>query len=100
MPFAVSKTVTSMVASTMIGASGDYGVVEQVVPIEQKFFEPVVERQCEQRTVRRNNWWRGTYYERINECWDQVYRVEKIRVIGHYVVYNDNGKRITVEELL
>ena len=100
MPFTIGKTVTNIVASTMIGSSSEYGTVEQVIPIEQKFLEPVVERQCAERTVRRNNWYRGTFYERINECWDQVYRVETVKIIGHYVVYNKNGKRITVEELL
>lgn len=90
MPFTVSKIVTNIVTSTMIGASGEYssiyGTIEKTIPIERVFYQPTVQQRCEVGITKR--------------CWDEIIMFKTTKLVGHYVTYRNNGKLITVEHLL
>lgn len=100
MPFIISKAVVNVVASTMIGTSGEYGIVEKVIPITREIVQPVRETSCGPIMAKKYSPWRGDYYEQELYCHDRMISKRRTELVGHYIVYNDNGKIVTIKKPL
>lgn len=87
MPFIVSKTVKSAVASAMLSTESlDVdGQIESVLPIMQEFFQPRIEVVCDSRNVCANK----TFVDRPT-----------LKIIGYYITYRKDGDVFTVEKML
>jgi hypothetical protein len=100
MPFVISKTAANILVSTMIGTSGEYGIVEKIIPITREVVQPVTETSCGPIMAKKYSPWKGNYYEQELYCHERVISKRQTELIGHYIVYNNNGEKITIKKPL